>query len=494
MSFGMRKMGKSLGGGDADGGWGKMDNTFGGITDSMGWEESELADGSGVGKAESSHLSKLLNDQLVRLGDLDVDISNVPASSPLFSVKSFYELRLKEDLVRGVTAMGFNAPSKIQEVALPVLIGEPPTNMVAQSQSGTGKTAAFVLTMLNRVDASAEYPQCLCLAPTYELALQIGEVAQRMGQFLQGVKVRYAVRGQRIPRGTKISEQILIGTPGTALDWAFKLRCFDPALLKVFVLDEADVMISEQGHKDQSIRLKKALNPDCQLLLFSATYDEDVMAFAEQIVDTKANGEVPVIITVRKEEQTLDNILQYVVRVGSREEKFAAIHNFYGAMTIGQSIIFCHTKASAAYLRNQMTEAGHQVGMLSGELSMEERAEVIRRFREGVEKVLITTNVTSRGIDVRQVTLVINYDPPMLVAPDPTRPGRFCPTGPDYETYLHRIGRTGRFGKAGIAVNFVDSDQTASYIRAIERHFGKPIKPLDPNDLEAIEAIDAQTS
>ena len=458
--------------------------------DSAGWDEEELAEGEGGAKAQSSALQKLLHDQLTRIGERDVDINNVPTNSPLFSVKSFAELRLKEDLVKGVTAMGFHAPSKIQEVALPVLIGEPPTNMVAQSQSGTGKTAAFVLTMLNRVNPAQAWPQCLCLAPTYELAMQIGGVVERMGQFLADVTIAYAVRGNRPPRGAQLTQQIVIGTPGTALDWIRKQRLFDPTKLKVFVLDEADVMISEQGHKDQSIAVKRALDKSCQLLLFSATYDDDVMSFAEQIVDADPdNGEPPVIITVRREEQTLDTILQYVVEVASREEKFDAIHNLYGCLTIGQSIIFCHTKASAGWLATKMADAGHMVAKLSGDQPVEERAEVIRRFKAGQEKVLITTNVCSRGIDVRQVTLVINYDVPMLVQPHPTMPGRFRPTGPDYETYLHRIGRTGRFGKAGIAVNFVDSQLTKDCVHKIQDYFGKPIHHLDPTDLDALENI-----
>ncbi|KAL1266067.1 hypothetical protein QQF64_004094 [Cirrhinus molitorella] len=175
-------------------------------------------------------------------------------SSPLYSVKSFEELRLKPQLLQGVYAMGFNRPSKIQETALPMMLAEPPQNLIAQSQSGTGKTAAFVLAMLSHVDPENKWPQCLCVSPTYELALQTGKVIEQMGKFYPEVQLVYAIRGNKLERGTRLQEQIVIGTPGTVLDWCQKLKFIDPKKIKVFVLDEADVMIATQGHQDQSIR------------------------------------------------------------------------------------------------------------------------------------------------------------------------------------------------------------------------------------------------
>uniref|UniRef100_A0A452DRW7 Helicase ATP-binding domain-containing protein n=1 Tax=Capra hircus TaxID=9925 RepID=A0A452DRW7_CAPHI len=147
--------------------------------------------------------------------------------------------------------MGFNRPSKIQEMALPMMLAHPPQNLIAQSQSGTGKTAAFVLAMLSRVNALKLFPQCLCLAPTYELALQTGRVVERMGKFCVDVQVMYAIRGNQIPRGTDVTKQIVIGTPGTVLDWCFKRKLIDLTKIRVFVLDEADVMIDTQGFADQ---------------------------------------------------------------------------------------------------------------------------------------------------------------------------------------------------------------------------------------------------
>uniref|UniRef100_A0A915JAB1 RNA helicase n=1 Tax=Romanomermis culicivorax TaxID=13658 RepID=A0A915JAB1_ROMCU len=205
-----------------------------------------------MNREEESRLNKLVHDKLVQIKELNINVKNcsrkdLDPTSPLFSLKTFDELRLRKELLQGVANMGFSYPSKIQEATLPVLLADPPQNIIAQSQSGTGKTAAFVLTMLSRVEASEQYPQCLCLAPTYELALQIGQIVETMGKFCSDIKVAYAVRGARsFTRGEKIKEHIIIGTPGTALDWCLKFKCFDPKLVRVFVLDEADIMISQQ--------------------------------------------------------------------------------------------------------------------------------------------------------------------------------------------------------------------------------------------------------
>ncbi|KAI8796260.1 ATP-dependent RNA helicase DDX19A [Biomphalaria glabrata] len=435
-------------------------------------ESRDDAEEKDVSKSDISLLQKLLHSKLVQ-SKSDIEVLRKDPTSPLYSVKSFEALHLKPELLKGVYDMGFNAPSKIQETALPTLLADPPTNMIAQSQSGTGKTAAFVLTMLSRVDVSKNYPQCLCLAPTYELALQIGEVTKEMSKFMSGLRIVHAVRGERVSRGDKLDCHILIGTPGTTQDWATRFGAFDLKKIKVFVLDEADVMISLQGHQDQSYRLQKGLSPNCQMLLFSATYDESVMAFAEKIIPND-----PVIIKLRREEESLDNIKQYYIECSSQEEKFEALSNIYGAISIGQSMIFCATRRTASTLAERMTKDGHAVGLLSGELPIEMRADIIKRFRDGKEKVLITTNVSARGIDVEQVTVVVNFDLP--VTPD---------NKPDCETYLHRIGRTGRFGKNGIAINFVDGQRSMTTMRYIEKHFGRTISKLDAGDLDAIEKI-----
>jgi len=448
----------------ADAAWGRAGSVASGAA-------PEVAASDVVSVAERSLFEKVIRKSLVENRN-DLEVQRRDPNCPLYSIKSFEELKLKPALLKGVYAMGFNAPSKIQETALPALLADPPHNMIAQSQSGTGKTAAFVLAMLSRVDTGLHHPQVLCLSPTYELALQIGEVASKMSQFCPDLTIRYAVRGEDLPRGSTITDNILIGTPGKVLDWGLKFKFFDLRKITVFVLDEADVMIATQGHKDQSTRIHRSLSPSCQMLLFSATYERAVMEFAETIVTN------PVTIKLRREEESLDNIKQVWVDCPTPEAKYRAIANIYGVVTIGQALIFCQTRKTVAWLVERMRREGHSVALLSGELSVEERLAVLDRYRDGLEKILICTNVLSRGIDVEQVTIVVNYDLPVDVQ------GRA-----DCETYLHRIGRTGRFGKQGLAINLVDGAKSMQVMRDIEQHYGREVVKLDTDDADEIEML-----
>ncbi|EDS39992.1 DEAD-box helicase Dbp80 [Culex quinquefasciatus] len=432
---------------------------------------SSTEDAEAFNPADASLLMKIIRKGLVESRQ-DIEVQRKNPMSPLYSVKTFEALHLKPELLQGVYAMGFNAPSKIQETALPTLLAEPPQNMIAQSQSGTGKTAAFVLAMLSRVNPAKNYPQVICLSPTYELAIQTGEVAAKMAKFCPEIKLRYAVRGEEISKGSKLTDHIIIGTPGKLLDWGIKFRAFDLKKISVFVLDEADVMIATQGHQDQCIRIHKQLSSSCQMMFFSATYEREVMEFAEYIVPN------PIVIRLAREQESLDNIKQYYVKCRNQDEKYQAISNIYGVITVGQAIIFCHTRKTAGWLSGKMSQDGHSVAVLSGDLTVEQRLMVLDRFRAGMEKVLITTNVLSRGIDVEQVTIVVNFDLPT------DQQGRA-----DCETYLHRIGRTGRFGKNGIAINLVDSDRSMAICRAIESHFKKRIHLLDAENSDEIEKI-----
>ncbi|XP_078540031.1 ATP-dependent RNA helicase DDX25-like isoform X1 [Lissotriton helveticus] len=434
------------------------------------WDQDDDFDDDVEDLAATSLLNKLIRKSLVE-STHNVEVLQRDPNSPLYSVKNFEDLRLQKKLLEGVYAMGFNRPSKIQEKALPMMLADPAHNLIAQSQSGTGKTAAFVLAMLSRVKPEDEYPQCLCLCPTFELALQTGSVIEQMGKFCTEIKVVYAVRGNRPGKGLKIKAHIIIGTPGTMLDWCFKLQLFDISKISVFVLDEADVMIDTQGFSDQSVRIKRALRNDCQMLLFSATFEDSVWQFAERIIPD------PNIIKLHKEELTLRNIRQFYDPCEFKEQKYKALSNIYGSITIAQAIIFCQTRKIARWLSQTMAEDGHQVALLSGELEVEQRAAVIQRFRKGNEKVLITTNVCARGIDVEQVSIVINFDLPM------TKDGSI-----DFETYLHRIGRTGRFGKKGLAVNLVER-HNYHFVVKIEKHFGVKINLLNTSDMESIEEI-----
>lgn len=434
-------------------------------------EETGDADEPKISAAEASLMKKILRSKLIE-STHDVEVQRNDPNSPLYSVKSFEELNLNPDLLKGVYAMGFNSPSKIQETTLPTLLADPPQNLIAQSQSGTGKTAAFVLASLSRVDTSKSFPQVIILSPTYELALQTGNVAKQMAQYCKEIKFRFAVRGEEVPRGEKITEQVIIGTPGKVMDWALRFNFFNIRKIKVFVLDEADVMIATQGHHDQSIRIHKQLPKDCQMMLFSATYDQEVMDFAELIVSN------PVIIRLRREEESLENIKQFYVVCKSMEEKYSALSNIYGVISIGQAIVFCHTRRTASWLSEKLAADGHAVALLSGDLQVDQRIAVLNRFRDAKEKVLITTNVCARGIDVEQVTVVVNFDLPI------DQKGRA-----DCETYLHRIGRTGRFGKVGLAINMVDGPRTVALLKQIEDHFGRKIVKLDAEDVDVIEKL-----
>ncbi|XP_022182471.1 ATP-dependent RNA helicase DDX19A-like [Myzus persicae] len=322
--------------------------------------------------------------------------------------------------------------------------------------------------MLSRVDPEFQYPQVVCLSPTYELALQTGEVAAIMSTYCPNVYIRFAVSGECVERGSKIKEQIIVGTPATVLDWATKFKYFDPKHIKVFVLDEADIMI--MGHQNRCFHIRKLLPETCQMIFFSSTYSEDAMMFANAIAP------MSVILRLKREEETLGNIRQYYVNCNNKEDKYDILMNICGAVTIGQALIFCQTKKMASWLVNQMVEQGHAVALLSSKLTVQRRISVLDRFREGEEKLLVTTSTLSRGIDVGQVTIVINFDLPITVSHEP-----------DYDTYIHRIGRTGRFGKKGIAINLVSDSSDHSVLKKIEEHFGKPIECLNTDNADDIE-------
>jgi len=398
-------------------------------------------------------------------------------NSPLFSAKTFEELGLHEDLLKGIYDMGFSKPSKIQERALPLLLANPPQNMIGQSQSGTGKTAAFVLTMLSRVDFTKNKPQALCLAPSRELARQIMSVVVAMGKFTS-VQTEYAIK-DNLPRGTtSIAAQIVVGTPGTMTD-LIKRRVIDVSEVKVFVLDEADNMLDNDGLGDQTLRVKNMLSRSrsVQIILFSATFPDNVRTFANKFAPN-ANK-----IELQKTELSVDNIRQFYMDCKNEEHKYEVLVSLYSLLTIGQSIIFCQHRHTADRISQRMTAEGHKVASLHGAKDAAERDSIIDSFREGREKVLITTNVIARGIDILQVNMVVNYDLPLL---NERGDGR-SDARPDIETYIHRIGRTGRFGRKGISINFVHDKRTWGQMEQIEKATGKQIIRIETNDLDEME-------
>ncbi|GAB5586764.1 RNA helicase required for poly(A+) mRNA export [Umbelopsis nana] len=419
---------------------------------------------NGTGEDNLSNLIESSHVVQVKLADLQAN-----PDSPLYSAKSFEEVGLKPELLKGLYDMKFTRPSKIQERALPLLLANPPRNMIGQSQSGTGKTAAFVLTMLSRINTSIKAPQAICLAPTRELVRQILDVATQMGKF-SNITMAAAVK-DTYKRGMKMEAQLIVGTPGTTMDLAQR-RQLDSRHVRIFVLDEADNMLDQNGLGDQSIRTRNMMPRDCQVVLFSATFPDLVRSFAVRFAPN-ANE-----ISLKQEELSVDGIKQLYMDCNSEEHKYEVLCSLYNLLTISQSIIFCRRKDTADEIARRMTEDGHSVVSLHGSLDSEERDAVMDAFREGHSKVLITTNVVARGIDILQVTLVINYDMPL------TKDGK-----PDAETYLHRIGRTGRFGRTGVSINFVHDQQSWEQMRQMEQIFQRPITKVPTTDWEEVEAI-----
>ncbi|KDN50769.1 ATP-dependent RNA helicase DBP5, partial [Rhizoctonia solani AG-8 WAC10335] len=409
----------------------------------------------------ATNLLKSTYEVTVTLADQQAD-----PNSPLYSIKKFEDLGLHENLLKGIYSMKFQRPSKIQERALPLLLQNPPRNMIGQSQSGTGKTAAFVLTMLSRVDEANPAVQGICLAPSRELARQIMSVVTEMGKFTK-VTTGYAIKDS--PRDTPVQAQIIVGTPGTMADMIRK-KAINVSGVKVFVLDEADNMLDQQGLGDQTLRVKNSMPKTCQIVLFSATFPTLVRNFAAKFAPS-ANE-----IKLKEEELSVEGIKQFYMDCKNEEHKYDVLVDLYSLLTIGQSIIFCKRREVADQIARRMSAEGHQVSSLHGAKDAAERDTTIDDFRDGKSKVLITTNVISRGIDILQVNMVVNYDMPL------TADGK-----PDPETYLHRIGRTGRFGRKGIAINFVHDRRSWEEMNAIERALHHPILRVETKDFDEME-------
>ncbi|KAG0165819.1 RNA helicase required for poly(A+) mRNA export [Apophysomyces sp. BC1015] len=414
---------------------------------------------------ESNGDSNLINSThtvRVKLADQQAD-----PNSPLYSVKTFEELGLSPELLKGLYAMKFSKPSKIQERALPLLLSNPPRNMIGQSQSGTGKTAAFVLTMLSRLNLGLKLPQAICLAPSRELARQIMEVVQQMSKYTDitsTLVVKDSVRKKQPVQG-----QIIVGTPGSVQDM-IKRKLLPVQGVRILVLDEADNMLDQDGLGDQSVKIKMMVKQNPQIILFSATFPDHVRKFATRFAP-EANE-----ISLKREELSVDAIKQFFMDCDSEEHKYEVLCNLYDLLTVSQSIIFCKRRDTADEIARRMSSQGHAVVSLHGKMEPEERDKVMDDFRRGEFKVLITTNVLARGIDILQVTLVINYDMPL------DQRGQ-----PDYEAYLHRIGRTGRFGRQGVSINFVHDQKSCQQMEAIQNHFQREIQRVPTDDWEAVE-------
>eukprot|EP00158_Paraphelidium_tribonemae_P004356 Partr_v1_DN26710_c0_g1_i4_m9129 putative ATPdependent RNA helicase len=419
---------------------------------------STPATGASPAKPQSTGLLDTSHEVEVKLAD---------PKAELFAAESFELLNVSPEILKGLYAMNFTKPSKIQGRALPLLMAKPYRNFIGQSQSGTGKTGAFTLAALSRVNVSIPQPQTLILAPTRELATQILSVVKAMSQFTQ-ITSCAAVKDS-IRRGQAVGDHVIVGTPGTIQD-LLKVRAINPQQIAMLIIDEADHMLDRQGMGDQTIRIRRMLGANCQVVLFSATYRDDVRMFAERVVPD-AN-----MIQLKREELSVEAIRQLYLDCQNEEQKYETLCNIYGLCNIGQSIIFCHTRNTADKIAARMQSDGHKVTVLHGKLEAADRERIFNSYLAGETKVLITTNLLARGIDVLDVNLVINYDLPL--------DGR---GKPDFETYLHRIGRTGRFGRRGISINFVHDDKSQRDNNEISEFFGKPIARIGTEDLVTLE-------
>ncbi|CAM8959142.1 unnamed protein product [Rhodiola kirilowii] len=412
------------------------------------------------------------------------DDSNIKAvttgDTPYESAKTFEELNLSPELLNGLRVeMTFKKPSKIQAVSLPMILNPPYKDLIAQAHNGSGKTTCFVLGMLSRVDPNQKSPQALCVCPTRELAIQNIEVLQKMGKYT-GITSECAVpkdSASRVPASKRpvVTSQVVIGTPGTIIS-LISTKKLSINYLRILVFDEADHMLAEDGFKDDSLRIMKAIeksNNPCQVLLFSATFNDAVKNFVTRVV--KDHNQ----LFVKKEELSLDAIKQYKVKCPNEQSKIIVIKDKILELgeKVGQTIIFVRTRRSAGLLHNELSTFGYEVTTIQGALDQADRDKIIKEFKDGLTRVLISTDLLARGFDQSQVNLVVNYDLPM----------KYETREPDFEVYLHRIGRAGRFGRKGAIFNLICSNEDRRIVEQIENHFRIRIEEVDLQSDQAFE-------
>lgn len=371
---------------------------------------------------------------------------------------TFDEMDLKEELLRGIYSYGFESPSAIQmRGIIPIVKGR---DTIAQAQSGTGKTATFSIAVLQTIKPTGNC-QALILAPTRELANQIQKVASTLGDYLK-IKSHACVGGTSVREDCRALEncQLVVGTPGRVFDLIGR-GALGLSNLKFLVLDEADEMLS-RGFRDQIFDIFQELPPQVQVCLFSATMPEEVLEVSNKFMRD------PVRILVKKEMVTLEGIKQFYVAVEKENFKLDTLCDLYETLTITQAIIYCNTRRKVDWLTDQMQRRDFTVSAMHGDMSAQERNVILQEFRTGSSRVLITTDLLARGIDVQQVSLVINFDLPK-----------------NKENYIHRIGRSGRFGRKGVAINFVPDDDVRA-MREIENFYNTKIDEMPMNVVELI--------
>ena len=369
---------------------------------------------------------------------------------------TFDAMQLTPDLLRGIYAYGFEKPSAIQQRAIrPILRGR---DVIAQSQSGTGKTGCFGVAALQLLQTNSRETQVLILSPTRELAEQTQKVVTALGDFMN-VKCHAAIGGKSLGLDLKELErggcQIVSGTPGRVYD-LIKRNALSTLHLKAMILDEADEMLT-RGFKEQIYDIYRYLPSSTQVVLMSATLPTSVLEMTQKFMND------PVRILVRRDELTLEGIKQFFIAVEKEEWKFDTLCDLYDTMTITQAVIFCNTRQKVDWLAEKLKASNFATCAMHGDMDQAARDSVMEEFRSGASRVLIATDIFGRGIDVQQVSLVICYDLPT-----------------NRELYIHRIGRSGRFGRKGLAINFVREDDVET-LRDIENFYKTKIDEMPTN-------------
>ena len=364
---------------------------------------------------------------------------------------------IKKDLLRGIYGHGFESPSPIQKKAIiPMVKGN---DIVAQAQSGTGKTGAFAISTLQLIDCNENKTQAIILAPTRELSMQIKQVIVSLGEYFDNLRVQLLVGGTSVEEDLNNlknnTPHVVVGCPGRTHDM-MKRNYLVSKHIKLIILDEADEMLCI-GFKDQVYTIFQYLNKDVQVGLFSATLPIEINSLTDKFMRD------PIKILVKSEMLTLEGISQYYIALDDDDQKFMAVKDLFNTISMSQCIIYCNSVKRVQELHDAMNEENYPVCCIHSSMEKDERTQAYKEFKSGKHRVLISSNVTARGIDIQQVSTVINFD-----------------ISKDVHTYLHRIGRSGRWGRKGVGINFI-TKRDVKILKAIERHYGTQIQEL-PSD------------
>ena len=373
-------------------------------------------------------------------------------------VTKWDDIDLKDEVLRGIYAYGFENPSDIQKKAIVPMISK--KDLIAQAQSGSGKTGTFTISTLQLIDVTKPCTQALILAPTHELAKQISKVIEDIGRFLEGLVVKTLIGGTSIRDDVRSMEQtpphVIVGCTGRVYDM-FQKKYIITSDIKLLVLDEADEMLSQGFGSQIKDMFQYYFNENLQVALFSATMPPEMLRLTDKFMQN------PVRIMVKKEDLSLQCIQQYFVALSNDDMKYETLKDLFSVISSSKCIIYCNSVRRVITLFESMTRDGFSVCHIHSNMEKSERYDVFNHFRNGDARVLISSDITARGIDVQQVSTVINFDIPRNV-----------------NTYLHRIGRGGRWGRKGFAINFV-TKQDVGDIRKIESHYDIQINELPAN-------------